>query len=845
MAGQYEACDYSQVVQVVSEARSAWQGGYPARADRAVQNFQVGTSSQRLHSQPSLSCHGRHCSIPPRPTRKAAAVNSNPGLRFKTRTRRSSEEVRAEKEEAAAKKAASQKNTATVRKKMLQNLAAMNDKIAEEDRSYQLQEQASNLRKHASASSATNKKVPVKAQAVASQVAERVEARSTSHAEVVLTHLLAAMEASQTMKPAKLKVVDSLSTAVSRPVTEMANLEGREGPTKGMPEDSVQYPMEDSEKVQRNFQGSKAFDHRLRTRVLPTNSRSVETMGQFADKGNEEPIGNASADSGSEYHADEAEEPSEDEHSVVDEEAGQLKPKKGGKCKASDQSMSRDAKKSKACGIRYPVPLNYHVLTIWNFSYWDSSSVLSGLSSPLAVPTPKRKDTPDQASSTETPSAKRAKPALAQGLDSQWLKDNVSRGAVKKTKTPATGTKLKALRQPAAETDVATPGTGGLEDENAVATAAMRDAKVVSGKKMAGKRTIASMGLKATIAPDTDAAVKKEAEAVKPLRLQGMDDIPFRNLDEYRIFDSALVTATLDWAGAADDPFGTNEHPQINKILQKIWDEVLPDNPLNVSECLAVKKVMADRFNNYQSGIGKAGRTVVYEHLQVKQKLDPNLDIKTYAKLMAPRTKPFLYLYKDPEFSDNQCKAQAGAFESELVLKVFAMHLKRVASSPLDFHAGHPVGALALAAVSVERAFKEHQQVQATSDDKGIAFGSNEWGNSAVGWTAYLPPVDEYEERATMAVSDQEDGDEDEDKGMDLSDGEGDSTIAEGDGELAEVGEYDEEDFREVGTDNELAEGEGNVDDADGNNNGDAGSIQLRYEVDDEALNHSGLGAQQ
>ncbi|KAI0027372.1 hypothetical protein K488DRAFT_74595 [Vararia minispora EC-137] len=406
-----------------------------------------------------------------------------------------------------------------------------------------------------------------------------------------------------------------------------------------------------------------------------------------------------------------------------------------------------------------------------------------------AVPMPKCKDTPDQAASTETPSAKRAKPALTQGLDSQWLKDNISRGAVKKTKTPAMGTKLKVLsaapRQPTTEMDVATPSTGSLADENAVATAAIRDAK--------------AMGLKAAIALDIDMAVKKEAEAVKPLQLQGMDDIPFCNLDEYCIFDSPLVTATLDWAGAADDPFSMNEHYQINKILQKIWDELLLDNPLNVS-----------------------------------------------------------------------------AFESELVLKVFAMHLKHIASSPLDFHAGYLVGALALAAVSVKHAFKKHQQVQATSDDKGITFRLNEWGNLAVGWTAYLrkfddqkwgkilvaagkfamkshcsaidflqAPVDKYEEHTTMAVSDQEDADENKDNRMKLSDGEGDSAIVEGDSELAEGGEYDKEGSREVRTDDELAEGDGHIDEADGDDNRDADSIRLCYEVDDEVLNHSDLGTQQ
>ncbi|KAI0031236.1 hypothetical protein K488DRAFT_87028 [Vararia minispora EC-137] len=413
----------------------------------------------------------------------------------------------------------------------------------------------------------------------------------------------------------------------------------------------------------------------------------------------------------------------------------------------------------------------------------------------------KRKIAPEP-SVTALPSAqKRSKPSIAQGIDRDWLKDNTCKGAVKKVRAATSirvaGIKLtgkgsicgsmQASQEPAEEADPLGAGLGGLEDEDPGATAASRDAKA-NMKKGKGGRTIAAMGLKATVAVDTDAAVKKEAED-KPIRFQSMDDIPFRSADEYRTFDNTYVVAMLDWASASDDPFGTNEHPQIDKMLQKVWNELLPDNPLDVNDYPAIKKVIADRFNNHRSTIGKIGRNVVKEHLQAKVGRDSDFDVSSYARRMAPRTKPFLFLYKDPEA---KLQTQTGAFESEFICTVFAAHLRRVATSPFDFHMGNPVGALALAAVSVERAFKEYQRNEdGIADQKGLPFGSNEWGSPAVGWSAYIRKfgaakwskilataaeymkisgrsavdmlqmhVDAYEERAMVEVSDDDDADD-------------------------------------------------------------------------------------
>ncbi|KAI0035551.1 hypothetical protein K488DRAFT_68349 [Vararia minispora EC-137] len=762
---------------------------------------------------------------PPRPTRKAAQLNAHPGQRYHPSVRRSSEQVRAAKEEEAAKKAITDKRVADAQNNTLRSLAALNDELTNEDKTYSQQ-------------SAAPKKVN-KSRAVTAQQIKKKKATT----DPLLLH----RDRRYPGLHKKGKLLKAGSTK---------NHKGDKGERKegGAPEGlakSAEQVSADQAPTSRSLRRVQELSQVLTSRTgsaksaeqasadqVPTSrplhrvqEPSLVTSRTTAVTVDSEPRAEAEAESGVSSGSEfEPEKPSHkgtevsettDDESVVDESdpegtTNKPKTKRKRKVAARSEQVTRAAKKPK-CSQSRPV----------------REAIQALQKNPTPVMVTKRKVAPEVPVTDGPVASKRVKPVIAQGIDRDWMKDNVSKGSSRKGSADTT------------ETGASSTGLGGLQDESLEATAASRDAKanMITGK---GGRTIAAMGLKATVAPDTDVAVKKEAEAVKPLRMQGMEDIPFRSLDEYRIFDTAVITAALDWAGAADNPFGTNEHPQINKILQKIWDELLPDNPLDITNCLAVKKVVADRFNNYRSGIGKAGRTVVAEHLQSKRQIDPNLDIQNYAKIMAPRTKPFLYLYKDSEVGTGPyltlvatetselalgtTQARTGAFESELVLKVFAAHLKRVASSPLDFHVGHPVGALALAAVSVECAFKEYQQAQAALDDKGIAFGSNEWGNSAVGWTAYLrkfddrkwarilgaagefatkssrrfaidflqAPVDEYEERATMAVSDQEDADGDEVERAPSDDGARQrsySAIVGADDELAnwELGQSDDE----------------------------------------------------
>ncbi|KAI0027992.1 hypothetical protein K488DRAFT_90234 [Vararia minispora EC-137] len=772
---------------------------------------------------------------PPCPTRKAALINAHPGQRYHPPVRQTSEQVCAEKEDIASKKAAADK-AVQAQNESLHKLAMLNDKLTSEDIMY--------ARQHAVPKKAPKSVAPKTTMGISSAAAGAQ--RKTQKKKVGTDIVPPATTEDPQSRPKKQKtmgmdpsagetaaceglltrsaiaVVPDLPSGIDKPVDKPAVSESPKAaittrPTKslpaprpvqvveiasmanvldtvtpnallnqtsnrpgeqqegGPPEGLVKYSERQSADLP-----PRRLPHR-RTSLVSSEKNvlgSSATVESFAVG-----EGDSGESSGSEYQAPEGlgAMESSGEGSVTGEsdldgaDKRKAKKKELGKRKGSNEgTFRRVAKKPKPSPVR------------------EAIQALQKNTSPNMVVS-KRKGAPEPATEPCIGS-KRTKPSLVQGMDRDWLKENVSKGAIKKSRTAASSFRAKANGLSLASKRVAEKGDaskstlGGLEDEDPGATAASREAKGDANKGK-GRRTIAAMGLKASVAVDTDAAIKKEAED-KPVQLQSMDDIPFRSADEYRTFDNTYVIAMLDWASTSDDPFGTNKRPQIDKILQKVWDELLPDNPLNVTDYPAIKKVIADRFNNHRSTISKIGRNVVKEHLQGKVDKDPKFDVSAYARRMAPRMKPFLFLYKDPE-TLTELQMQTGAFESEFICTVFAAHLRHVATSSFDFHMGNPVGALALSAVSVERAFKEYQRnEEGIANQKGLPFRSNEWGSPAVGWSAYVRKfsaakwskilattteymkisgcsavdmlqthVDAYEERAMVELSDNSEGD--------------------------------------------------------------------------------------
>ncbi|KAF8833023.1 hypothetical protein BDN67DRAFT_1018041 [Paxillus ammoniavirescens] len=130
--------------------------------------------------------------------------------------------------------------------------------------------------------------------------------------------------------------------------------------------------------------------------------------------------------------------------------------------------------------------------------------------------------------------------------------------------------------------------------------------EVVNSELKGRERTTKLMGMLAE-SKDVDAVVKETRSVgkVKALKHLKAMDLPIGDTNHDHTQWEQLVRGVIDWAGTLDDPFGTNEHPKLVSTIQELWDLHFKDRPLNVQDHPAIKKLVIDRLNNWQSKMGK------------------------------------------------------------------------------------------------------------------------------------------------------------------------------------------------------------------------------------------------
>ncbi|KAH7917559.1 hypothetical protein BV22DRAFT_1026132 [Leucogyrophana mollusca] len=123
--------------------------------------------------------------------------------------------------------------------------------------------------------------------------------------------------------------------------------------------------------------------------------------------------------------------------------------------------------------------------------------------------------------------------------------------------------------------------------------AGMIEPEVKEGTGRPVARTTAQMGV-VFKRKDVNDAVReaKEEKRNKPLKDLKATDLPFKDNTDHKLWDN-LVRALLDWAGTVDDPFGTNEHPDLTERLQELWNLFFTHLPLDVTEYPAIKKLVS------------------------------------------------------------------------------------------------------------------------------------------------------------------------------------------------------------------------------------------------------------
>ncbi|KAH9960751.1 hypothetical protein BGW80DRAFT_1461020 [Lactifluus volemus] len=214
-----------------------------------------------------------------------------------------------------------------------------------------------------------------------------------------------------------------------------------------------------------------------------------------------------------------------------------------------------------------------------------------------------------------------------------------------------------------------------------------------------GARATAQMGI--VLARDTSATEsdgKLEGSKCPRRTRPTMSDLPFppaesnKNMEKWR---KTFVPALLSWAGRQIDPFGTNS--MIQEPAEDIWFSTFPDVALDDTKLGIVMAVVENTLNNWRSDMGKSGyRAVADMWLE-----DPVTfgDAEACAEYVDIALDKLRFVYRDPD-----AKSARGAFCSDLIVKVYATHIRKLQlklqeleDPPMHF------GALALATAAVER----------------------------------------------------------------------------------------------------------------------------------------------
>ncbi|KAG1720488.1 hypothetical protein EDB19DRAFT_1647056 [Suillus lakei] len=251
------------------------------------------------------------------------------------------------------------------------------------------------------------------------------------------------------------------------------------------------------------------------------------------------------------------------------------------------------------------------------------------------------------------------------------------------------------------------------------------------------------MGLRVSKVEVND-AVQEAKQSKKSLRERSKSDLPFKG-ENAKQWDQ-LIRALLDWAGTTDDPFGTNEHPDLMERLQELWNEYFEDIKIDIADHPAVKKkvVATDRLNEWRSEFGKRALKLLKRSF-VQNPIYRN-DPDARAELIAARLphtrdgkKVIPFIYGDPE-------KLLRSWEDATLLDIFSYHVQRVGDA-LESN-GPPSGALALSTAAYERAltlYKSGENAKELEGEDGEPNSSKRskkhefdtyWGAVARGYTA-------------------------------------------------------------------------------------------------------------
>ncbi|KAN0081517.1 hypothetical protein V8E55_009141 [Tylopilus felleus] len=227
-------------------------------------------------------------------------------------------------------------------------------------------------------------------------------------------------------------------------------------------------------------------------------------------------------------------------------------------------------------------------------------------------------------------------------------------------------------------------------------------------------------------------------------------DLPIEDTDHAKETWNHLTALIVDWAGTMDDPFGTNENPDLMLTIQELWNALfLDEHHVDVTNYPAIRKV-CDQLNTWRSEIGKCRISCLERYFKAAEYRDSRDARTAFVQSQLPFIRDndqepmYPLIYADT-------KNMKGAWKAPLILSIFATHIHRVGADRfLSF--GNPKGALALCTALFERALELFKDGENAKDTKGDFTGNSNNTVTNQGRGARQSCKDQFDHKWSMAT---------------------------------------------------------------------------------------------
>ncbi|KAF8952644.1 hypothetical protein BDZ97DRAFT_1681027, partial [Flammula alnicola] len=323
----------------------------------------------------------------------------------------------------------------------------------------------------------------------------------------------------------------------------------------------------------------------------------------------------------------------------------------------------------------------------------------------------KRKET---VAPTAAPSAKRNKVSEPGGLLPDW-------------KRRVQGRPLKAQQTRQVEDDEEEQVVGEFDNEEGPeALAAVRAAKPSTVKIRTGPKQV-GVGVKIT-----ERSVIRRPKSEK----YSVNHLPFpRGHPTYlRDWRKSFRPTIISWASTFLDAYGPSAF-MTDVVVFDIWDTIYTDLVLLEKErketLYLIISLSTDILQDWRTSIGSTALTILGTYFT--ENFDTQEEIVEFVEWATDFNKVFNFIYASPD-------APAGerqGFQSDLILDIYAVHIKKTAASVKSY--GAQVGAMGLCTAAMERALSLWASgvnpAETLPEGKKLpAFGDNEWGPRARSW---------------------------------------------------------------------------------------------------------------